>query len=122
VILNFGLGMNYFVRPDHAIALTVLDKFGLDIIKYSNANYSFECGPFVGGFLDALVRTAASSQHQYWLAGLTFGFPRAFHTDFGLELHVAAAMPFSTGGDGVQFVAGFALTVPVSAVFEPTGK
>ncbi|MDY7228290.1 hypothetical protein [Hyalangium rubrum] len=121
VILNVGLGVNW-VRPNKLdsdfVTLTVVDKFGLALIKYNGPSYGFEAGPFVGGFLDALVRTASGVEEKYWLAGFTVGFPRMAGLDLGLEAHAAAAMPFTFTPDKPQLTLGLTVVVPFSTVFD----
>ncbi len=120
VIFNVGLGANLVAGPDRFAALTVLDKIGVAFLKITDPRWQFEMGPFAGGFLDALVRTAAGEgkDRRYWLLGYTVGFPRIGGFDLGLEVHAGAAMPFSSGSGPVRFVAGGALVVPFSVVFD----
>lgn len=56
----------------------------------------FELGLFAGGFLVALVRTAADEgeERRYWLGGANVGWTRINGADIGVEGHIAAAMPF----------------------------
>jgi hypothetical protein len=131
ILFNVGLGMNIVVGrsghafsadPDHPerggfVALTLLDKLGLNLLKYRSAKYQFEAGAFVGGFLDALVRTAADTPDKYWLAGVTAGWTRMGGLDFGLQVHAAAALPFSFHSDPRPAI-GVAMVVPFSYVFE----
>ena len=125
VILNVGLGGNYIVGhqdvwgKDGSGALTVLDKVGLAFYKRNWQNFRFETGPFVGGFLDALVRSLDGQSQRSWLAGYTVGMPRMWGTDMGIELHAAAVMPFALNEShryGVAF--GGALVIPFNFVFE----
>ena len=127
LILNVGLGGTYITGAaadwgEHGYgALTVLDKFGLAFYKYNGASFRWETGPFVGGFLDALVRTATGDgeDERYWLAGYTFGLTRMWKADFGIELHAGAAMPFSFGDSArYGFAAGGAFVVPFNFVLE----
>lgn len=94
----FGMGSYH--------AFTVIDKFGLALIKYNGDNVAFQAGPFVGGFLDSLVRAVDGDKRTFWLAGLTLGFPRVY-SDFGLEFHAAVAMPY--GLDSFKSESGFDL-------------
>lgn len=118
IILNLGLGVNVF--RSGAPALTVVDKFGLAAYKYSEDRWTFETGPFVGGFLDALVRTTTGDgkDRRSWLAGWTVGFPRMAGVDIGFEVHLGAAMPFEIKADDIGFVAGATLVVPFSTLFQ----
>lgn len=127
VIFNVGLGANYVLGPEdtwgkHGYgALTLLDKFGLTFYRRDWDSFRLETGPFVGGFLDALVRTAANSdkERRYWLLGYTAGLPRMWSADFGLELHAAAVMPFDLGRSSrYGFAMGGALVVPFNFVFQ----
>jgi hypothetical protein len=118
VILNVGLGANWvgFNRPESdSLSLTVVDKLGVALLKYNGPSYGFEVGPFVGGFLDALVRTAAGAEEKYWLGGLAVGFPRVAGMDIGVEAHVAGAFPFSFHSDP-RLTLGLTVIVPFSTV------
>lgn len=120
VILNVGLGANWVGvnRPgEDFVALTLIDKFGLALLKYNGPQYGFEVGPFVGGFLDALVRTAAGREEKYWLGGLTVGFPRMAGWDVGVEAHVGGAFPFTFHADP-RLTVGASVVVPFSTVFD----
>jgi hypothetical protein len=120
LILNVGLGANWvgFNRPESdSLSLTVVDKFGVALLKYNGPSYGFEVGPFVGGFLDALVRTAAGADEKYWLGGLTVGFPRIAGMDIGLEAHAAGAFPFSFHSDP-RLTLGLTVVVPFNAVLD----
>jgi hypothetical protein len=118
ILLNLGLGVNRF--RDGVVVLTVVDKLGLAFYKHSEDRWTFETGPFVGGFLDALVRTATGDgkDRRSWLAGWTVGFPRVAGVDIGFEVHAGAAMPFEIKADDIGFVAGAALVVPFSILFQ----
>lgn len=127
VILNVGVGGNYIagsraIWGEHGYgALTVIDKLGLAFYKHSAPDFRWETGPFVGGFLDALVRTASNSgeSQRYWLAGYTLGSTRTWSTDIGFELHVAAAMPFSFSDTSrYGLTVGGALIVPFNSVLQ----
>lgn len=129
LLLNVGLGTNFVFgkRPFDSgnrfgeggfAALTLLDKFGVAFLRHTSEDWVFETGPFVGGFLDALVRTTAGTQgEKYWLFGYTVGFSRMFGYGLGLELHVAGATPFTFHSDP-RFTLGAALVVPLNTVFE----
>lgn len=120
VILNVGLGANWvgFNNPgSDSVSLTVIDKFGLALLKYNGPSNGFEAGPFVGGFLDALVRTASGAEDKYWLAGFTVGMPRIGGVDLGLEAHVAGAIPFTFSADP-RLTLGLTVVVPFSTVFD----
>lgn len=123
LLFNVGLGatgLTRFGSDDGSLHLTLLDKFGV-AVRWGERNGG-EAGVFVGGFLDALIRTAANApeQEQYWLAGGTLGF-RQFGAGipFGGALHVAVAMPFDLQktSDRIAFAAGAALTVPADIAF-----
>jgi hypothetical protein len=118
IILDLGLGVNHFGNGGNA--LTVVDKFGLAFYKRSTERWTFETGPFVGGFLDALVRTAASTgtDQRRWIAGYTIGVPRLAGVDVGVELHAGAAIPFEIKADDIGFVVGATLVVPFSTLFQ----
>jgi hypothetical protein len=126
VILNVGLGANYIRGhedvwgPHGMVALTVVDKLGLAFYKRSWQSFRFEMGPFVGGFLDALVRTLDKDKSERsWLLGYTVGMPRMWGSDVGVELHAAAALPFElnqTHRNG--FALGAALVIPFNSVLE----
>lgn len=126
IILNVGLGAHAIWGHDDVwgtdafTALTVIDKFGLAFYKHSETRWSFETGPFVGGFLDALVRTATGdgTEHRSWIAGWTIGFPRMAGVDLGLEAHFGAAIPFEFKAHEVGFVTGLSLVVPFSTLFQ----
>ena len=131
IIFNVGLGATLVAGPSDAwgnngyAAMTLLDKIGLAVYKYNWKDFRFETGPFAGGFLDALIRTASGdgTAQRYWLLGYTAGFPRMWSTDLGLELHVAAAMPFAlTDASHYGFAVGGALVVPFNFVFQQGGQ
>jgi hypothetical protein len=131
VILNVGLGGTFVAGSadtwgDHGYAaMTLLDKIGLAFYKYNAKDTRFETGPFAGGFLDALIRTAANdgTAQRYWLLGYTAGFTRMWNVDLGLELHAGAAMPFTlTDSHHYGFAAGGALVVPFNFVFQQQGQ
>jgi hypothetical protein len=124
VIFNVGVGANY-IRGEKDVwgnkgyaAMTVVDKIGLAFYKRNMQNFRWETGPFVGGFLDALVRTLEKNDAQrYWLAGYTAGFTRMWGTDLGVELHVAAAMPFEINDTHhYGLTLGGTLVVPFNSV------
>ncbi|HEX8705995.1 MAG TPA: hypothetical protein VF815_44580 [Myxococcaceae bacterium] len=120
VILNVGLGANWVgfnKSGSDFVSLTVVDKFGVALLKYNGPSYGFEAGPFVGGFLDALVRTASGADEKYWLAGFAVGFPRVANVDLGLEAHVAGAIPFTFNSDP-QLTLGLTVVVPFSTVLD----
>jgi hypothetical protein len=120
IILNVGLGANWVgfnKSGSDFVSLTVVDKFGVALLKYNGPSYGFEAGPFVGGFLDALVRTAAGAEEKYWLAGFTVGFPRIAGVDLGLEAHVAGAIPFTFHSDP-RLTLGLTVVVPLIAVLD----
>jgi hypothetical protein len=120
VILNVGLGANWVgfnKSGSDFVSLTVIDKFGLALLKYNGPSNGFEAGPFVGGFLDALVRTASGAEDKYWLAGFTVGMPRIAGVDLGLEAHVAGAIPFTFSSDP-RLTLGLSVVVPFSTVFD----
>jgi len=120
VILNVGLGANWVgfnKSGSDSVSLTVVDKFGLALLKYNGPSNGFEAGPFVGGFLDALVRTASGAEDKYWLAGFTVGMPRIAGVDMGLEAHIAGAIPFTFSSDP-RLTLGLTVVVPFSTVFD----
>jgi hypothetical protein len=129
VIFNVGMGANYIMGSDatwgeHGYGtLTLLDKFGLTFYRRDWRAFRFETGPFVGGFLDALIRTAADTgeARRYWLLGYTAGLPKMWSADFGVELHAAAAMPFDLSNH-YGFALGGALVVPFNFVFQGDGN
>jgi hypothetical protein len=90
--------------------LTVIDKWGL-VHRFGRRN-EWHVGGFVGGFIDALVRTALDgSARSYWLApGVVFGARQIWKAPFGLEAHFAGAPRADFRGFGIAF--GAALTVP----------
>jgi hypothetical protein len=127
LILNVGLGGTYIYNGgsfwgDHGYgAATVLDKIGLAIYRRVTQRTRFEVGPFAGGFLDAVVRTAANDgvNERYWLLGVTAGWPRLGGLDLGVELHAAAAMPFRFGDTSHYGLAvGAAVVVPFHFILE----
>lgn len=130
IILNVGLGVNV-IRGSDAVwgsrkyaTFTVIDKIGLAVYKRTAPNYEFEIGPFAGGFLDALARTASNDgkSNRYWLLGGTMGFPRMFGWPFGLEVHVAEAMPFTLNAkDHYGLAYGGALVIPWNMFFKKGG-
>jgi hypothetical protein len=120
LILNVGLGANWVgfnKSGSDFVSLTVVDKFGVALLKYNGPSYGFEAGPFVGGFLDALVRTASGVDEKYWLAGFTVGMPRIAGVDLGLEAHVAGAIPFSFHSDP-RLTLGLTVVIPFSTAFD----
>lgn len=127
LILNLGLGASYVVG-DASIwgtsgyaALTLVEKFGVAFIKHSWESTRLEWGLFAGGFLDALIRSVAQEgkDQRNWLLGMTVGLTRVAGTDFGLELHVGAAMPFDlTAKTRYGLVTGLAVVVPFTFLFE----
>jgi hypothetical protein len=131
LILNLGLGATY-VRGKQEIwgrngymALTVLDKIGVAFYKRSTPKSQFEVGAYAGGFLDALIRTAAGAgkEQRTWQAGLTAGWPRVRYLPVGFELHAGAAMPFELGARSrYGFAAGASVVVPMSWVLETKGE
>jgi hypothetical protein len=130
IILNVGLGANYVVGSRETWgrngygALTVLDKIGVAAYKRSGVSSQFETGLFAGGFLDALIRTAADSgkDKRYWLLGWTVGWPRLWGASIGFEAHAGAAMPFDLGASGKYgFACGASVVVPFTWVFEKGG-
>ncbi|HTQ08026.1 MAG TPA: hypothetical protein VMI54_29435 [Polyangiaceae bacterium] len=126
IILNVGAGANLIWGAksewgDGTTQLTLVDKIGVAFYKHTGESLRWETGPFVGGFLDALVRTATGDgkARRYWLAGYTVGTTRTFSTDFGLELHAAAALPFTSNNHArIGFAGGLALVVPFNFIFE----
>ncbi len=126
LILNVGLGATYIVGRkadwgDSGLgAMTVVDKIGLAFYKASHPKWQFETGIFVGGFLDALVRTAVGDgkEQRNWLLGYTLGWPRIGGLDLGVELHLAAAMPFQFADRRPGFASGIALVLPYSLVLD----
>ena len=133
IILNVGLGGTFVTGfndaqtwgPNGYAAMTLLDKIGVAFYKYNDKAYRFETGPFVGGFLDALIRTAANdgTSQRYWLAGYTVGFTRVSSVDLGLELHAGAAMPFTLSDTHHYGLAlGGAVVVPFNFVFQQGGQ
>jgi len=62
---------------------------------------------------------ASGATQKYWLAGYTLGLSRMCGADFGLEAHVAAAMPFSTQtGNPFGVTVGGAMVVPFDLVLQ----
>jgi hypothetical protein len=126
IILNLGLGANFVVGHSDVwgdnglLALTVVDKIGVAFYKRSTSRCTFETGPFVGGFLDALVRTATGDgkNHRAWIAGYTVGFPRLAGVNVGVEAHVGAALPFEVSTHEIGFVAGLTLVIPFDTLFQ----
>jgi hypothetical protein len=125
LVLNVGLGINHVWLRDNErfAALTLLDKIGVAFLKTFSRDTVFELGVFAGGFLDALIRTAADEgeDQRYWLAGASLGFTRIRGLDVGIEAHVAAAMPFSLERGWTQEVGltvGGAIVVPFTLVFD----
>jgi len=127
IILNVGLGGNYirgigtdFWGHDGYGAATVIDKLGLAIYRRVSKDTRFEVGPFAGGFLDAIVRTAADegTAQRSWLLGVTAGWPRINGLDIGFELHAAAVMPFEFSADRYGYAIGAALVIPFNFVLE----
>jgi len=123
LILNVGLGAQYIDAPitgasgESFIGLTLLDKIGVAFVKHNGESSQFEWGMFVGGFLDALIRTAADTEQKYWLLGTTLGWPRIGDTDLGFEVHGALAIPFTFNEDP-RLTLGAAIVVPFSAVLD----
>jgi hypothetical protein len=131
LILNVGLGATYVVGNQSVWgkggygALTVLDKIGVAFVKTTKVESQFEFGAYVGGFLDALIRTVADSgkQQRYWQMGLTAGWPRVNHLPIGVEFHAAAAMPFELGvGRRYGFAGGASVVVPFTWLFDDKEK
>jgi hypothetical protein len=130
LILNVGLGGTYiFGRKadwgDNGLAaVTVVDKIGLAFYKASYPKWQFETGIFAGGFLDALVRTVVrdGKEQRNWLLGYTVGWPRIGGLSLGVELHVAAAMPFQFSDRRPGFASGLALVLPYSIIFDNGGS
>jgi hypothetical protein len=123
LVLNVGLGFNQIWLQgdrDSFSALTVVDKIGVALYKCFSREHVFELGLFAGGFLDALIRTAAEEgeDKRYWLAGVNVGWTRINGMDFGFELHAAAAMPFELDRDEIGFTLGAAVVVPFDLVFD----
>jgi len=121
IIFNVGVGANHImghssVWGDNGYsALTVVDKVGVAFLKKTHADYEWEFGAFAGGFLDAVVRTAANTgkSERYWLLGLTGGWTRLPHFPFGIEVHLAEAMPFRLDSGGrYGLTIGAAIVVP----------
>jgi hypothetical protein len=115
LFLSFGLAYSGAVptlRTNEPLShhLTVIDKWGL--VHRFGKHKEWLVGGFVGGFIDALVRTALDgSQHSYWLApGLVFGARRLWKAPFGLEAHFAGAPRSDFRDFGLAF--GATLTVP----------
>ena len=121
LLFNVGPGATGLTRfgGDDSLHLTLLDKFGL-AYRWGERNQG-ELGLFVGGFLDAIIRTATDSpeERQYWLAGATIGQRQFQCVPFGLGVHVAAALPFdlSKTGDRIALAGGLVLTVPADIAF-----
>lgn len=124
IILNVGLGANY-IRGNSAVwgrhgysALSVIDKAGVAFYKRTTSETEWEVGAFAGGFLDALARTATNEgeSERFWLLGLTAGWTRLPHLPFGLEVHVAEAMPLRLNAKNrYGKTVGAAIVVPWSA-------
>ncbi|HEX8112871.1 MAG TPA: hypothetical protein VF516_34305 [Kofleriaceae bacterium] len=119
ILVNVGLGANAIWGADSVWgkdgykALTVVDKFGLVFYRRQFSKETFEIGPFVGGFLDALVRTVNGSNRFFWLAGVTAGFPRIRGYNLGIELHAAYALPFAfESRNDVGYALGGVLVIP----------
>jgi hypothetical protein len=119
IILNVGLGVTAIEGDawgaDRYVALTVVDKFGLALVRQHLAWGTFEVGPFVGGFTDAIVRTIADEDKKYWLAGGALGVTDLGAYGLGLEMHLGWAMPFTLDKgwtDDVGVAVGAALVVP----------
>jgi hypothetical protein len=84
---------------------TVIDKWG--IVRRFGNGYA---GPFVGGFLDAIVR----DDDPRWLLGLTFGRRPGRVFPFGLSAHIAWAPPVDLAANKSALSLGLSITVPVS--------
>lgn len=111
LFLSFGIAYSGIWTPDTlSHHLTVLDKWGL-AYRFGKRNQG-HVGAFVGGFIDALVRTALDgSENSYWLAGAMLGARQLYRKmPLGFEAHVAAAPRADFAGIGLAF--GVALTVP----------
>ena len=128
LLLNVGLGASFVsarsgpgAGPDPArkefVALTLLDKLGFAVARYRSPSSQFEVGPFVGGFLDALARTASDAADRYWVGGATAGWSRMWGLDLGLQVHGGWAFPFTFHSDPRPTV-GVTLVVPFSYAFE----
>lgn len=123
LLFNIGPGVTFLTRFDGAATthFTLLDKFGI-AARWGRRN-QWEVGAFAGGFVDAIIRTAAegTKSNPYWLLGGTFGL-RKFTRDspFGIELQVAAALPFDTSNfkDKVAAAGGLNLIIPAELAFE----
>ncbi len=121
LVLNVGLGVSSVWLDDDTFgSATLIDKIGIALYKDFSPRKIFEVGLFVGGFLDALVRTAADSgeANRYWILGLNAGWTRLRGTDVGFEVHGGLAMPFEFEPDQIGFVAGAAIVIPFSIVFD----
>ncbi len=127
-LFNVGLGVTLVAGDPGSTwggtpytALTVVDKVGLAVVKHHGPRSRFEAGVFAGGFLDAIVKTASGEgkDERFWLLGATVGWTRMGGVDVGVELHVAAAMPFElTAANRYGFATGLALVVPWSLVLD----
>jgi len=119
LLFNIGPGATLLTRFGHddpTLHFTLLDKFGF--AHRFGQRKAWELGGFVGGFVDAIIRTAAEGKDgdPYWLAGGTFGYRRfSPRYPFGFELHVAAAMPFETSNFSDKVAAAFGLNLIVPA-------
>jgi hypothetical protein len=123
LLFNIGPGVTMLTRfgsNEPTAHFTLLDKFGL--AHRFGQRKAWEVGLFAGGFVDAIIRTAAEGEDAdpYWLLGGTFGYRRfSPRYPFGFEVHVAAAMPFDTSSfdDKVAAAAGLNLIVPAELAF-----
>jgi hypothetical protein len=128
LIFNVGLGATVVsgkrgaeaaAHPEEEgfVALTLLDKLGIAVTKYRSPRNEFEAGFFVGGFLDALARTAVDNKDKFWLGGVTCGWTKMWGVDLGLQFHVGGAFPFTFNTEP-RFAVGASLAVPFTYVFD----
>jgi hypothetical protein len=121
LLVRLGLGATWsYYRDENAqVGLTLLDQFGL-AYKW-RCKREYYVGGFVGGFLDALVRTQQDgTKRNLWVAGATAGLTK-FSESFplGIEIHGGAALPFEnlySGRHGLMW--GASLIVPIDLVLD----
>jgi hypothetical protein len=123
LLFNVGPGATLLTRYSGGkptVHLTLIDKYG--VAYRFGKRRSGQVGVFVGGFLDAIVRTAANAKdtQPFWLQGITGGW-RELDGDFpiGLEAYVASALPYDfkhVKGEA-SVAAGLNLVVPADIVF-----
>jgi hypothetical protein len=100
-----SIGVYTETSSEYTEHFTVVDKWG--IVRRSGDTY---VGPFVGGFLDAIVR----DDDPRWLFGLTVGRRPGRAFPFGLSAHLAWAPPVDLDANKSAVSLGLSITLPTS--------